>query len=122
MLGFIDEPTKIQALDSSIALVLPSIADHVEVYSIVTSEAWARGKPVIASSIGELPYRIKNYVNGILVKPLNPKILADSMLELVDNSRLAEEMGKNGRERILSWEEIAIRSIKLYQQVYKTNE
>jgi glycosyltransferase involved in cell wall biosynthesis len=51
VLGYVDEKTKMQALDSAIALVLPSIADYVEVYPMVISEAWARERPVIASRI-----------------------------------------------------------------------
>jgi glycosyltransferase involved in cell wall biosynthesis len=41
-LSYVNEKTKIEALDSATALVLPSLADHVEVYSIVVSESWAR--------------------------------------------------------------------------------
>ena len=117
VLGFVDETTKLQAIDSSKALVLPSIADHVEVYSIVTSEAWARGKPVIASSIGELPYRIRNYVNGMLFDPSNPKKLAEAILKLLHNDELARKMGKNGRKSVFPWREIATRSIQLYKQI-----
>ena len=51
-LGYVDEKTKIGALDASIALVLPSVCNYVEVFSIVISEAWARNKPVIASAVG----------------------------------------------------------------------
>ena len=55
MLGYVNEKTKIQALDSAIALVLPSIADHVEVYLMVVSGAWAGERPAITSRIGGIP-------------------------------------------------------------------
>ena len=45
----------IKALDLSIALILPSIADYVEVYPMVISEALTREKPVIASKVGGTP-------------------------------------------------------------------
>jgi glycosyltransferase involved in cell wall biosynthesis len=115
-LGFVDEKIKIQAIDSALALVLPSIADYSEVYSIVTSEAWAREKPVIASMVGELPYRIANGVNGLLFEPSNPKSLANAMLKLLVNNGLANEMGKNGKKNVHTWSEVAAKSIEIYGQ------
>jgi len=117
ILGFVDEKTKIQALDSAVALILPSVADFVEVYSIVTSEAWAREKPVIASRVGEVPYRIKQYVNGILVDPSEPKMLAEAMLKVANDDKLSGKMGRNGRKNVFSWKKLATRSIELYMQV-----
>jgi len=119
-LGYVDEETKIKAIDSAVALVLPSIADHVEVYSLVVSEAWARGRPVIASRVGEIPYRVKQGINGLLVDPLDPKVLAEVMLKLAHDEKLAEEMGRNGRKEVFSWREIALKSIQLYKRVLKS--
>lgn len=115
ILGYVDEATKIAAIDSAIALVNPAIADHVEVYSIVLSEAWAREKPVIASRVGELAFRVKDHVNGLLVEPLNPEMLASAMLKLVNDRPLAEQMGRSGKSEVLSWDEIAKKSITLYK-------
>jgi glycosyltransferase involved in cell wall biosynthesis len=117
MLGYVDEETKIKALDSAIALILPSLADHAEVYSIVISEAWARERPVIASRVGEIPYRIKQGINGVLVDPSDPRMLAEAMLKLTHDKELAEEMGRNGRKEVFSWREIAAKSTQLYRQV-----
>jgi glycosyltransferase involved in cell wall biosynthesis len=117
MLSYVDEETKIKALDSAIALILPSIADFAEVYSIVISEAWARGKPVIASKVGEIPYRVKQDVNGILVDPSDPKKLAEAMLKVAHNNELVKEMGRNGRKYVLSWKEIVAKLIQLYEWV-----
>jgi len=82
MLGYVAEKTKIQVLDSAIALVLPSTADYVEVYPMVISEAWARERPIMASRIGGIPYRVKQGVNGILVDPSDLKVLAEAMLKV----------------------------------------
>jgi len=120
MLGYVDEKTKIQALDSAIALVLPSIADYVEVYPMVISEAWARERPVIASRIGGIPYRVKQGVNGILVDPSDPKALAEAMLKVARDDELADKMGSNGRKDVFSWREIAARSIQLYGQILES--
>jgi glycosyltransferase involved in cell wall biosynthesis len=116
-LGYVDEKTKIEALDSATALVLPSLANYVEVYPMAISEAWARERPVIASSVGGIPYRVKQGINGLLVNPSDPKMLAEGMLKLLDDEESAKEMGKNGRKDVFSWREIAEKSIQLYEQV-----
>lgn len=117
VLGYVNEEMKIRALDSATALVIPSIADYVEVYSLVTSEAWARRKRVIASKVGELPYRIKEHINGILVEPSNPILLAKVMSEFLSNDELAREIGEEKMRAPPTWEEVGRRSIELYEGV-----
>ncbi len=106
-LGYVDEDIKIGALDASTALVLPSVSDYVEAFSIVTSEAWARQKPVIASAVGELKYRVKNMVNGVLVPSRDPKTLAKAITTLINDQKLAQRLGSNGREYVKTWGEVA---------------
>jgi glycosyltransferase involved in cell wall biosynthesis len=117
ILGYVDEETKMKALDSATALILPSIADFAEVYSMVISEAWAREKSVIASKVGEIPYRVKQDVNGVLADPSDPKMLAEAMLKVAHNHELANQMGKNGKKNVFSWKEIAAKLIQLYEQI-----
>jgi len=119
VLGYVDERTKIQTIDTSIALILPSISEYVEVYPMVISEAWAREKPVIASRIGGVPYRVKHGVNGLLVNPSDPRALAEAMMLLVHDETLSKEMGRRGRGEVFSWREIASRSIKLYKHILR---
>ena len=113
-LGFVDEDTKIGALDASIALVLPSVCNYVEVYPMVISEAWARGKPVIASAVGGVPYRVKHGVNGFLFKPADARELAKLIMMIASNEDLAKRMGETGLSEVFSWEEIARKSLEVY--------
>jgi glycosyltransferase involved in cell wall biosynthesis len=115
-LGYVDEKTKIGAIDASIALVLPSICDYAEVFSLVTSEAWARNKPVIASAVGEIPYRIKHMVNGLLVPPRDPKALAEAIIMLLNDENLRIKLGIEGRKNVLTWSQIALRIINVYSR------
>jgi len=119
MLGFVDEETKIHAFDSAVALVLPSIADYVEVYPMVISEAWAREKPVIGSNVGGIPYRINHGLNGLLVNPSDPKALAEAMKRLANDKELATKMGKQGKTSVLTWNNVALKSIELYGHAIK---
>ena len=117
ILGYVDKTVKLQALDSSVALVHTSIADYVEVYPMVISEAWAREKPVIASHVGGVPYRVKDQVNGLLFEPSNPKMLSEAMLELGNNPLLARKLGKQGHKDVFSWKQVATKSVKLYNKI-----
>ncbi len=114
-LGFVDESTKIGAIDSSACLVLPSICDYVEVYSLVISEAWARGKPVVASNVGEIPYRVKHMVNGILVPPKDPKALAEAILKLLEDRTLGAKIGLEGKKELKTYSEVAFALINIYK-------
>jgi glycosyltransferase involved in cell wall biosynthesis len=44
-------------------------------------------------------------------------MLAGAMLKLSNEEELAEEMGRNGREEVFSWGEVAEKSIQLYKRV-----
>jgi glycosyltransferase involved in cell wall biosynthesis len=114
-LGYVDEKTKIEALDASIALVLPSICNYVEVFSIVISEAWARSKPVIATVVGEIPYRVKHMIDGLLIPPKNPLKLAEAIITLLNDENLRTKLGTEGRRNILTWSEIATKIISIYK-------
>jgi glycosyltransferase involved in cell wall biosynthesis len=112
--GFVSEEVKISALDASAALVLPSISNYVEAFSLAITEAWARGKPVVASAVGEVPYRVRHMVNGLLVPPRNTKALADAILQLIRDRKLGERLGAEGRERVTTWDKVIDELLKLY--------
>jgi glycosyltransferase involved in cell wall biosynthesis len=76
------------------------ISDYAEAFSIVISEAWIRKKAVIGSSVGAIPYRIKEGYNGFLFNKTNFKELADKMIGLTQNRELANSMSNNGRKEV----------------------
>jgi glycosyltransferase involved in cell wall biosynthesis len=80
-LGMISETEKREALDATDLVVVPSLADFVEGFSIAASEAWARGKPVVGYPVGALVARIHDGVNGVLAKAVSPAALAKAMGE-----------------------------------------
>jgi glycosyltransferase involved in cell wall biosynthesis len=83
-------------------VVIPSLSDIVEAYSIVASEAWARKKPVVAYSVGALKYRVKNGINGYLARPMDQKELAEKIAMALSKSlkfRLPSD--------VWSWNEVA---------------
>jgi glycosyltransferase involved in cell wall biosynthesis len=116
-LGYADEETKIGAIDESLGVVIPSVSSYVEVYPMVISEAWARGKPVIATNVGGIPYRVRHLVNGLLVPPRDPKSLAEAVVTLASDKTLSTRLGNIGRSSIMTWDEIANKITEVYERV-----
>jgi glycosyltransferase involved in cell wall biosynthesis len=80
--------------------VLPS-RSRSEAFGIVLLEAMARGKPVVATHVGGIPYVVNDKETGILVPPYDPKPLADAICLLLKNPELREKMGQAAREHVL---------------------
>ena len=78
-------------------VVVPSL---METFSLVTIEAMACGKPVIATNVGAIPEIIKNGYNGILIPSKDAKALSQAILFLINNPLEAERLGKNARGTI----------------------
>jgi glycosyltransferase involved in cell wall biosynthesis len=84
---------------------------------MAVSEAWARGKPVIATSVGGIPYRVRHLVNGLLVPPRDPKALAEAVITLANDKTLSTRLGNIGKSSIMTWDEIANKITEVYERV-----
>ncbi|AFH42621.1 glycosyltransferase family 4 protein [Fervidicoccus fontis] len=120
--GFVDEDTKIGAIDASIALTLPSLSNYVEAYSLAITEAWAREKPVIASATGEIPYRVKHMINGLVVPPRDPKALAEAIKILIQDRGLGEKLGEIGKSGVITWSNVVDMLLKIYGEVFNASK
>ncbi len=82
------------------ALVLPSFAEGLPV---VLMEAFALGRPVVATSVGGIGELVEPGANGWLVPPGSASALAAALREVLDASpeRLAE-LGRHGRKCVLT--------------------
>ena len=115
-LGYVSEEQKAHLIDGAVALVVPSVSNYVEAYSIAASEAWARGRPVIASAVGALRYRVRDGVNGLLVPPRDPRALASAMVRLAASPEEADRMGGAGRPEALSWSQVYEMAMEAYRR------
>jgi len=61
-------------------------------------EAWASGRPVIATNTGGMPSCVINGKTGILVPPGDVKAMRYAIKKLWENPDLAQEMGLAGRK------------------------
>ena len=60
----------------------------------------ALSKPVIATTGGGTDEIVVDQQTGYLIPSKSPQIMADKIIELIDNPELSKKMGLEGRERI----------------------
>lgn len=80
-------------------LVMPSLAEG---FGLAAAEASACALPVVAADASSLPEIVLHEKTGLLVPPHDPTSLANALDTLLDDPGLAGEMGRAGRERIVS--------------------
>jgi glycosyltransferase involved in cell wall biosynthesis len=78
-------------------VVLPSRSYENLPFSIM--EAFASGKPVIASNVGGIPEMVDDGVNGFLFQIGDTVALTDRIRRLIHDPALRREMGQRGREK-----------------------
>ncbi len=97
--GFIDEEDKPAIYNLSDVFVISSPA---ELQSIVTLEAMASSKPVIAVDVAALHELVHNGENGYLFKEDDHKELADKITKILKNAKIMKEFGSESMNIIKS--------------------
>jgi len=112
---FTGHTEKIQEILEAVdVLVLPSLAEGLGV-SIL--EGMAMGLPVVASAVGGIPDAVRDGENGFLAPVRDPDAIAERVLCLLKDPRLAIEMGKRGRA-IVEQDFSSIGMTKQYETLY----
>lgn len=88
--------------------VLVLAARHGEGLPNVVLEAFAHGRPVVATPIAGVRDLVVDQVNGLLVPPGDPLALRDALARLGHERGLAERLGRAGRETAerFAWERV----------------
>jgi glycosyltransferase involved in cell wall biosynthesis len=110
---------KLEAYVDSEFCVLPS---RYETFPMTVLEAYACGKPVIASEVGGLKDLIIDGETGLLFEAGNIKRLTRSIFNLINGNDVAKEMGlksKNFVRENFTIEKVAERLEKTYEEVVK---
>jgi glycosyltransferase involved in cell wall biosynthesis len=79
-------------------LVLPS---HSEGSPNVLLEGMAAGVPVVATAVGGVPEIVRPDESALLVRPHDPRGLADAIRRLLTDADLARRLATNARARIV---------------------
>lgn len=106
----------ISAFKNAHVMAFPS---RYELFGIVLVESMAAGTPIVATNATAIPYAIDDGETGLLFSPGDSAGLADSILELLQNERLREEMGKRGQEVVRERFDLALQIEKL-EEVYES--
>ncbi len=69
---------------------------RTEASPIVLREAFASGRPVIATKVGDIPEIVRHRENGLLIEPGNAEALASAILEFISDPELAAHCAVNG--------------------------
>ena len=97
--------------------VLPSFAEG---FPMITLEAMAMLKPIIATNIDGITEQITDGKHGILVPPGDPDALSKAIMGLINDKQLAKNMGTEARKRVekeFSVEKMVAETEKVYQSL-----
>jgi len=86
-----DTPNVYAACDM---IVIASL--RTEASPIVLREAFASGRPVIATKVGDIPEILRDRENGLLIEPGDTQALANAIMEFITDPNLAAYCAANG--------------------------
>jgi glycosyltransferase involved in cell wall biosynthesis len=90
------------------------MSSHSEGLGTSILEAQAAGVPVVATRTGGIPEIVADGVNGLLVPPRSPELLADAIIRMLSDDGLRRSCARAGRE--------SVRGYDYRSMVYKTLE
>jgi glycosyltransferase involved in cell wall biosynthesis len=117
-LGFMDDRQKFDALDGAELLVMPSFYESL---SMVTLEAWALGKPVLANALCDVLKGQCLRSNGGLYYETYPEF-REALSLLLNSPGLRRTLGANGRryfEANYTWDMIENKYLALLGRLEK---
>jgi glycosyltransferase involved in cell wall biosynthesis len=91
--GYRDDVSELMQMGD--AVVIPSLT---EAQPRVAVQAFAVGKPVVASNVGGVPEIVFDSQTGLLVPPADPARLADAMARIMTDLDAARRMAASARE------------------------
>jgi len=112
--GYFDRP---KILREATVFVNPSLFENC---SLSVLEAMSCNTAVVASDVGGNPEIIRSGKNVILVPPANDKLLARSIISLLENEDLNRKLGREARrtvERSFSSKKNAEETYNVYKQI-----
>jgi len=108
-------PLLYSAFKASDLFVLPTL--H-EPFGIVILEAWAAGKPVIASRIGGIPGFTSENNDCMLVTPDNQSELTSAIRKVLSDKEFSDKIAGNGYKKSTmhySWQKITDELLNVYE-------
>lgn len=118
---FIPDEELLLYLSAADIVVLPYTDDAIAGASGALVRCAPLGKPIIATSIPRFLEDLEDGFNALLVEPGDVKSLVEALERLIGDPSLRRRIAENIRRWALGrrWEEIAMRTLKLYEELEK---
>lgn len=97
-LGFVSQEIKLNLMARCSALVFPSVHEG---FGLVTTEAFAMSKPVLASNVEPFNEIIDNNVDGFLLPPHDPLRWTEKINFILTNEEACRNMGEKGKKKVI---------------------
>src|SRR5262249_13012817 len=96
--------------------VNPSLHDNMPI-SIL--ESLASGVPVVSTNVCGIPFVVEHQKTAILVPPRDPVAMAQGVLYLLDNPRVAEQLVRAGWDLVqqYTWSYVRPRLLDVYSEI-----
>ncbi|MHB9094173.1 MAG: glycosyltransferase family 4 protein [Eubacteriales bacterium] len=120
--GYVNDQMRNRYFKQSSVAVFPSL---YEPFGIVALEAMAAGTPVVVSDTGGLSEIVEHGIDGLKCYAGSPDSLADNIMAILGDSRVAERLKINGYDkasRKYSWFAIAGRTLQVYEEVIQQSK
>ncbi len=114
---FLDTLPRNKYIDLMRAVDVVAVPSRNEPFGIVILEAWAAGKPVVATTAGGPREFVWHNINGFLVDP-NPGGIAHGLGSMLADHEHCRSLGANGRkacEDMFNWDNVASYTEGVYQ-------
>lgn len=112
--GYLSESDTLTAIAESDVLVLPSFMEGLPVVLI---EAFALGKPVVASRVAGIPELVEHGKSGLLFTPSDLTALEEALNQMLSARGVWTDMGRAGQMRVEDEFELSI-AAKIMQQCF----
>ena len=113
--GYIDNKNVYDLIKQHHFMVMPSLKEG---FGVAAVEAFACGRPVVATNVGGIPEIITNGKNGYMVDPNNVQQLANAINTMISDKERMIEMGRNGYEiakQKFDWEKCVDKMVAVYE-------
>ncbi len=82
-------------------------------------ESLASGIPVVSTDVGGIPFMVEHENNVLLVKSEDHKAMADSVLRILGDEHLRDQLVTSGRTLVsqFSWQQVKVHWINAYKEL-----
>ncbi len=115
-LGYVPDESLPALYRGATVAVAPSLLDW---FPFTVLESMAAGAPIVASRVGGIPEAIAGGEDGILVDPGSPELLAEAIVQLLQDPERRAKLGAHARWRAVTeftWQRTARATYEGYQE------